>query len=295
MFKARPPSGNSLEAVPTRRTALPAARLLAVLAALALVAALFGVPAVQGQTATVLVKNTEQTLSTFNATLNNDGQKRAQGFTTGTNDEGYTLSSIGFRFKNVAETAAASKLTATLTEESSGNPGSDLCTLTNPTIAANAVNTFTAPTSCPILAANTTYFFVLERSDASGNSIGVNLTSSGNQDSTPATGWSISDDRHPGIEHGPLEPHVRRVLPDRGQGRGQGRSRRRGPGQEHGADQRLLGHSGHRIPKVSPGVHYGHKRWGLHADLHRHQLENRWGHLDSGKRVDGDTERGQRF
>ena len=52
MFKARPPSGNSLEAVPTRRTALPAARLLAVLAALALTAALFGVPPVQGQTDT---------------------------------------------------------------------------------------------------------------------------------------------------------------------------------------------------------------------------------------------------
>ena len=137
-----------------------------------------------------------QTPTSFNATLDNAGQKRAQAFTTGSEAAGYELSSIGFRFKNVAETAAASKLTATLTEESSGNPGSDLCTLTNPTIAANAVNTFTAPTSCPILAANTTYFFVLERSDASGNSIGVSVTSSGNEDSTPATGWSISNDRH---------------------------------------------------------------------------------------------------
>ena len=203
MFKARPPSGNSLEAAPTKRTALTAARLLALLGALILAAALSGVLPVQGQTATVLVSNTGQTATSFNATLNNAGQKRAQGFTTGTNDEGYTLSSIGFRFKNVAETAAASKLTATLAAESSGDPGSDLCTLTNPTIAANAVNTFTAPTSCPILAANTTYFFVLERSDASGNSIGVNLTSSGNQDSTPATGWSISDDRHQGSSTGP--------------------------------------------------------------------------------------------
>ena len=199
MFKARPPSGNSLEAAPTKRTALTAARLLAllaVLAALALAAALSGVLPVQGQTPTVLVSNTGQTATSFNATLNNAEQKRAQGFTTGSEAAGYELSSIGFRFKNVAETAAASKLTATLTEESSGNPGSDLCTLTNPTIAANAVNTFTAPTSCPILAANTTYFFVLERSDASGNSIGVSVTSSGNEDSTPATGWSISNDRH---------------------------------------------------------------------------------------------------
>ena len=203
MFKARPPSGNSLEAVPTRRTALPAARLLAVLAALALAAFLSGVLPVQGQTATVLVKNTGQTLTTFNAPLNNDGQKRAQAFTTGSEAAGYALSSIGFRFKDVAETAAASKLTATLAAESSGDPGSTLCTLTNPTITANAVNTFTAPTSCPILAANTTYFFVLERSDPSGNSIGVNLTSSGNQDSTPATGWSISDDRHQGSSTGP--------------------------------------------------------------------------------------------
>ena len=52
MFKARPPSGNSLEAVPTRRTALPAARLLALLGALILAAALSGVLPVQGQTDT---------------------------------------------------------------------------------------------------------------------------------------------------------------------------------------------------------------------------------------------------
>ena len=158
---------------------------------------------VKGAVNTTLVKNTGQTLTTFNATLDNDGQKRAQAFTTGSEAAGYTLSSIGFRFKDVAETAAASKLTATLAAESSGDPGSALCTLTNPTIAADTVNTFTAPSTCPILAANTTYFFVLERSDPSGNSIGVNLTTSGNQDSTPATGWSISDDRHQGSSTGP--------------------------------------------------------------------------------------------
>ena len=52
MFKARPPSGNSLEAVPTRRTALPAARLLALLGALIIAAFLSGVLPVQGQTDT---------------------------------------------------------------------------------------------------------------------------------------------------------------------------------------------------------------------------------------------------
>ena len=79
MFKARPPSGNSLEAVPPRRTALPTARLLAVLAALALAAFLSGVLPVRGQTDTVLVSNTGQGDDTTISVLNTDFPKGSPG------------------------------------------------------------------------------------------------------------------------------------------------------------------------------------------------------------------------
>ena len=82
MFKARPPSDNSLEAAPTRRTALPAARLLAVLAALALAAALFGVLPVQGQTDTTppaFVSTDANTEAVQSGNQNHSGIRRGGG------------------------------------------------------------------------------------------------------------------------------------------------------------------------------------------------------------------------
>ena len=193
MFKARPPSGNSLKAVPTRRTALPATRLLAVLAALALAAALFGVLPVQGQTPTVLVSNTGQTV-TDNAPLVALSPERAQGFTTGTNEGGYTLSSIGVSFDFVISTAA-SRLTATLNEASGSNPGDVVCTLDHPSsYASSGVNTYDAPSSgCPTLTASTTYFFVLKRTDLRGGTIALDVEDSTDEDDASAPGWSIGD------------------------------------------------------------------------------------------------------
>ena len=198
MFKARPPSGDSLAAVPTRRTALPAARLLAVLAALALAAALSGVPPVQGQTATVLVKNTGKSTSAANYTLTSSVPKRAQAFTTGSNDPGYTPSSIGLRFgfTHVLSTTG-SELTATLNEEDSGDPGDVLCTLTDPaSFVSDAVNTFSVPSgdgACPLLKPTTTYFIVLERANQASGSISLKQTAADTEDDESEDDWSIAD------------------------------------------------------------------------------------------------------
>ena len=112
-----------------------------------------------------LIKNTGQTAGTsFQLSL--ASPRRAQAFTTGPNDGGYRLDSIGVGFEFLDDAlinSAGSQLTVTLNAVSGGNPGGALCTLSDPvSITPHAVNTFDAST-CPALAASTTYFVVIER------------------------------------------------------------------------------------------------------------------------------------
>ena len=152
-------------------------------------------PAVVPDQDPVLVKNTGKTSSTQVWALSDDVPKRAQAFTTGT-DASYTLSSIGFRFDVIAETSTAgSELTVKLTANNRGEPGTTLCTLTNPsTFSSNALNTFDAPATCPTLARNTRYFALIERTTVTTNIV-LKATGSNNEDSGAAAGWSISNGR----------------------------------------------------------------------------------------------------
>ena len=187
-------------AVPPARPALfPRAVGLALLA-LALGVVLFWSAPAQAQTAILLIKNTGQ-FSSGSQTIDTNS-KRAQSFTTGANPAGYTLSSIGFHFASITDTTTAgAHLAMTLNEEDSdGDPGTALCTLTDPAnFSGPGVNTFDAPTTdpCPTLAAGTTYFAVIDRV-ASTPTASISLSRTGNsgEDSGGATGWSIEDDLH---------------------------------------------------------------------------------------------------
>ena len=144
------------------KAALPALAL-----ALALVGALFWSAPAEAQTTIVLIKNTGQA-SGGSHTIDSSGNTGyAQAFETGANPAGYTLSSIGFDFASITETSTAgAHLKMTLNEVSSGDPGSALCTLTDPgTFSGSGVQTFDAPTTdpCPTLLAGTTYFAVIDR------------------------------------------------------------------------------------------------------------------------------------
>ena len=151
--------------------------------------------------ADVLVRNTGQTSSGSARTLANSRPSRAQAFTTGADTEGYELDSIGFLFDNIANTSSAgSQLTVTLNEDSSGNPGSALCTLTNPAaFSASGVHTFSAPTTgttCATLAASTTYFAVIERTTVTVHEIALENSNSGSEDPGSVPGFSIGNNRH---------------------------------------------------------------------------------------------------
>ena len=177
----------------------PAAGILALLA-LALAAVLLWPSPAEAQMATVLVKNTDQTADGTARDLTRNASKRAQAFTTGANAGGYTLSSLGFDFDNIeAITTAGAQLTVTLNEVSGDDPGTALCTLTDPaTFSSSGVHTFDAPkrSPCPTLTANTTYFAVIERVIVTTDNTELKVTTSGSEDTGGAMNWSISNDRH---------------------------------------------------------------------------------------------------
>ena len=174
----------------------------------------------QHDTEVVFVKNTGQTLLTGNSLTSSD-TSYAQGFTTGSHADGYTLSSIGFDFGTIASpSTAGSQLTVTLNADDNGDPGDALCTLSDPSsFTAIAVNTFDTPPTgtrhCPALAPSTTYFAVIDRVTITSDLIDVTITASSSEDTGGAVGWVIGDAGR-AFRSGLWQCH--RDLPDRGQG-----------------------------------------------------------------------------
>ena len=132
----------------------------------------------------VLVKNTGQVIR-GSAELITGSTRAAQPFTTGGNSGGYRMSSIGIHFAVIGDSATAGgQLRVSLNEvRRDGNPGSAaLCTLNNPTtsIASTTLGIFDAPASgtdrCPRLAANTTYFVVIERVSVTADALEMLIT-----------------------------------------------------------------------------------------------------------------------
>ncbi len=145
----------------------------------------------------VLVKNTGQSDDGADISLASNFPRQAQAFTTGSNSGGYHLTSIAVRFDTIGDTSTAKgELAVTLNQVSGSNPGSALCTLENPDLTSTAANTFAAPTdgTCPILKPSTSYFVVLNRTAHSTGSIVLQLTTSDNEDTGGADGWTIGND-----------------------------------------------------------------------------------------------------
>ena len=149
------------------RTAAPArhaaAGLLVVFAGLLAVST-----AAQAQTVQTLVSNTGQTVSTSTAyvgPLTGNVFRAAQGFHTGDNASGYTLSSVDLRLGSVGTGAV---VTVSIYDVSaSGHPNNSLYVLTNPvSVVSDEVNTFTAPANATLVT-GTEYSVVVARLRAS--------------------------------------------------------------------------------------------------------------------------------
>jgi hypothetical protein len=123
-----------------------------------------------------------------------------QAFTTGSNPEGYTLTSVDMQFSNLADSAVFSTgVTAKIHSQSGGTVGAVLGTLTNPsdqTFTTDTVLTFTAPPGGIDLEADTTYYFLLDvTGDITGktSSDGMRNTASDDEDAAGESDWSIAD------------------------------------------------------------------------------------------------------
>ncbi len=163
------------------------ARLFPLLPVLALLLGAFGpFAAAPAQAQTALVSNVGQTDGGTHGFTN----PIAQQFTTGSNVGGYTLTSIEWVFATAA--TDATKIRAQLWNTGTdGRPGSNEANLTVPsTVGAGAV-TFTAPSNTEVKE-NTSYYVILYQF---GGTAGGTLrgTTSNNEDSGGATGWSIAN------------------------------------------------------------------------------------------------------
>ena len=106
----------------------------------------------------------------------------AQGFTTGDNADGYTLTDIEVAFRT-APTGLTVKLLTGLPDTPT-----EVATLTNPASLIIGINKFTAPADT-VLSANTTYYV---NTQASAGALSV--TTSNDADLGAAAGWSLDHD-----------------------------------------------------------------------------------------------------
>ena len=132
----------------------------------------------------VLVSNIGQTEITQN---DNAGEllilDTAQEFTTGSNETGYTLSSIDLELT----VASTSNFPVVKLFSGSAN-GTEVATLTAPTNASTGKTTYTLTVPTAItLEGNTSYWVMAETGGGTWHTVGFA------EDATPAPGWSIAD------------------------------------------------------------------------------------------------------
>ena len=151
----------------------------------------------------VFVSNIDQTAVSAPAGLNRD---RAQAFTTGSHKSGYTLKSVDVYFnENQLDDLFRTnnpRLTATIRNDSGGNPGTIVGALNLPRSSPiideyePRTITFRAPAKGIKLSPSTTYFFVIDvdATNGPGNRAKIRLVSSDAENAGGAAGFSIADD-----------------------------------------------------------------------------------------------------
>ena len=143
-------------------------------------------------TANVLVSTLEQTFSGAGAFSSFDA---AQAFTTGTDTNGYKLTSVDLSLIVTGISSGLVYSVSVWSADASGNPNASLGTLTNPTltIGTDVTHTFTESGTGIDLNASTTYVIVVDVTTTGAGGVEINNTASDTEDSGKATGWSIAD------------------------------------------------------------------------------------------------------
>ena len=132
-----------------------------------------------------LVNSLSQTEGQSSTALGNNWEV-AQGFTTGSNADGYTLTNIRSVFPSILNNMPS--LTVTLHKDAPTNAA--IATLTNPATIEVGQLTFTAPANTTLDAA-TTYYVLFH-----GENIWLESTTSDNEDTNGLSDWSVEDVRY---------------------------------------------------------------------------------------------------
>jgi len=136
------------------------------------------------QTSVTLVSNGEQTSGARSLGLGD----LSTAFTTGSSAEGYNLTSVDFWFAATAVTGISTDLYDT---NSDGSPNNEVGDLIAPATISGGRNTFTTSGTGISLSPNTTYAVFI---DTGVTTTGfISTTSSNDEDSGAAPGWSIAD------------------------------------------------------------------------------------------------------
>ena len=135
---------------------------------------------------TTLVSNTGK-VTTGNRIVNSSFTQ-AQGFTTGNNDGGYTLTTIDVNIHQVASNT--NPKVSIYSATSAGAPDSSLYVLTDPSNFSAGIKTFTAPANAS-LDKETEYVLVFQKTSGSYQ---LKYTPADSEDAGAANGWSIADD-----------------------------------------------------------------------------------------------------
>ena len=149
---------------------------------------------VQAQTVT-LVSNTGQISDSspvFVGLFSGTNFRQAQQFTAGNHSDGYVLKEV---LVSLGDIDGNAKPKVSIYTDSSGDPGSSLFVLSNPSsVVSNRLNTFTAPTGST-LSANTKYWVVFENENRfNGNTYQVTITTSFDEDSGGSSDWEIGNE-----------------------------------------------------------------------------------------------------
>ena len=166
---------------------------------LAFVAHLALLPEAQAQTTIKMVGNGASSTSHSYLGTNSSASYRelAQQFTTGSNSDGYTLSTASIWFSSLPASADVTNFVAAIYTNSSNRPGTLKYTLTNPSsnFATNGKKDFSAPSNST-LDPSTKYWLVLMNDNATdGQNVNVASTDVG-KDSDSLAGWSIENQRY---------------------------------------------------------------------------------------------------
>ena len=117
----------------------------------------------------------------------------AQGFDTGGNPSGYTLTSVDVAFNRSTEDFG-SKLTVTVHRGANGAPGTVVGTLANPAFVNRQAGTYSFTHPGVALEADTRYWVVLDAAGLTEGNSQVKFTQSNSEDAGAAPGWSINND-----------------------------------------------------------------------------------------------------